>query len=169
MRPSKSRQRRSYGVSAIDPTTYTVVTPSSQAVGCARPPRTGEIRHTSRSCCSIARSLGGRTRRAPRALSFAETEAIEVWSYMRTIVGLVVLSMMLAWSASLQSRQSSAPVVLRNIRVVDGAGSVALVNQTIVIEGAKISALGDSSRVQIPRGAEELDLAGHTALPGLVL
>ena len=88
---------------------------------------------------------------------------------MRTIVVPVLLSMMAAWSASLQSQQSSGPVVLRNIRVVDGTGSVASTNQTIVIEDGKISAVGDRSRVQIPRGAQELDLAGHTALPGLVL
>ena len=88
---------------------------------------------------------------------------------LRTIVVPVLLSMMSAWSASLQSQQSSGPVVLRNIRVVDGTGSAALTNQTIVIEGANISAVGDSSRVQIPRGAQDLDLAGHTALPGLVL
>lgn len=88
---------------------------------------------------------------------------------MRTIVMPVLLSMMSAWPASLQSQQSSGPVVLRNIRVVDGTGSTALTNQTIVIEGANISAVGDNSRVQIPRGAQDLDLAGHTALPGLVL
>jgi imidazolonepropionase-like amidohydrolase len=88
---------------------------------------------------------------------------------MRTIVGLVLLSMLSARSASLQSQQSSGPIVLRNIRVVDGTGSVALTNQTIVIDGTQISAVGDSSRVQIPPGAKELDLAGHTALPGLVL
>ena len=88
---------------------------------------------------------------------------------MRTIVVPVLLSMMAAWSASLQSQQSSGPVVLRNIRVVDGTGSVASTNQTIVIEDGKISAVGDRSRVQIPRGAQGLDLAGHTAVPGLVL
>jgi N-acetylglucosamine-6-phosphate deacetylase len=60
-------------------------------------------------------------------------------------------------------------VVLRNIRVVDGTGSVASTNQTIVIEDGKISAVGDRSLVQIPRGAQELDLAGHTAVPGVVL
>ena len=60
-------------------------------------------------------------------------------------------------------------MVLRNIRVVDGTGSVALTNQTIVIEARENRRVGDSSRVQIPRGAQELDLAGHTALPGLVL
>ena len=88
---------------------------------------------------------------------------------MRTVVVRVLLSIICAWSASLQSQQSGGPVVLRNIRVVDGTGSAALPNQTIVIDGAKISAVGDSSRVQIPRGAREVDLAGHTALPGLVL
>ena len=79
---------------------------------------------------------------------------------MRTVVVPVLLSMMCAWSASLQSQPSSGPVVLHNIRVVDGTGSAASTNQTIVIDGTQIVAVGDNSRVQVPRGATELDLSG---------
>ncbi len=37
-----------------------------------------------------------------------------------------------------------------------------------MIEGSRILAVGPDGRVDIPRGAEVLDLAGHTVTPGLV-
>ncbi|HEX4747994.1 MAG TPA: amidohydrolase family protein [Bryobacteraceae bacterium] len=63
----------------------------------------------------------------------------------------------------------SAPVlVLRNVRVIDGTGAPALENQAIVIADGKIRSIGSASSVQVPAGAQEIDLMGHTVLPGLV-
>ena len=67
---------------------------------------------------------------------------------MRNIVVLVLLSMMSARSASLQSQQASGPVVLRNVHVVDGTGTVALANQTIVVALEDIRA--NAARVYHP-------------------
>jgi imidazolonepropionase-like amidohydrolase len=62
-----------------------------------------------------------------------------------------------------------APVVaLRNVRVVDGTGAPPAENQTIVIEGDKIAAVGPSSSVRPPQGAHVMDLSGHTVIPGIV-
>jgi imidazolonepropionase-like amidohydrolase len=62
-----------------------------------------------------------------------------------------------------------APVVaLTNVRVVDGTGAPPAENQTIVIQGDKIAAVGPSSSVRAPQGAQVLDLAGHTVIPGIV-
>jgi imidazolonepropionase-like amidohydrolase len=62
-----------------------------------------------------------------------------------------------------------APVVaLTNVRVVDGTGAPPAENQTIVIQGDKIAAVGPSSSVKAPQGAQVLDLAGHTVIPGIV-
>ena len=63
----------------------------------------------------------------------------------------------------------SAPVVvLRNVRVIDGTGAPALDNQAIVIADGKIRSIGPDSSVQVPAGAQAIDLAGRTVLPGLV-
>ena len=63
----------------------------------------------------------------------------------------------------------SAPVVvLRNVRVIDGTGAPALENQAIVIANGKIRSIGPDSSVQVPVGAQAIDLAGRTVLPGLV-
>jgi len=65
--------------------------------------------------------------------------------------------------------KEGAPVVaLAHVRVVDGTGAAARVDQTLVIADGKIVALGDSATTKIPDGAKVLDLAGRTVIPGLV-
>lgn len=62
-----------------------------------------------------------------------------------------------------------APVVaLTDVKLFDGTGAPARTGQTVVIEGDRIAAVGDAGEVQVPSGAEVLDLAGHTLIPGLV-
>ena len=63
----------------------------------------------------------------------------------------------------------SAPVIaLTHVRVIDGTGAPERQDQTIVIANGKIQAVGNASDIAIPAGAERLDLANHTVIPGLV-
>ena len=77
---------------------------------------------------------------------------------------------LLALSASAQTyiRVSSKTVALTHVRVIDGTGAPARADQTIVINNGRIQAVGNAASVQIPAGAEILDLANHTVIPGLV-
>jgi imidazolonepropionase-like amidohydrolase len=62
-----------------------------------------------------------------------------------------------------------APVVaLTNVKLIDGTGTPARENQTVVIEGRTIKAVGPSASVKAPANARVVDLAGHTLIPGLV-
>jgi imidazolonepropionase-like amidohydrolase len=62
-----------------------------------------------------------------------------------------------------------APVVaLTHVRVIDGTGGPIREDQTIVIEGDKVRAVGAFAQVTVPAGARVLDLAGHTVIPGIV-
>lgn len=62
-----------------------------------------------------------------------------------------------------------APVVaLTHVRLVDGTGAPARDDQTVIVRGTRIEAVGPAGRTRIPRGARVLDLRGHTVLPGLV-
>jgi imidazolonepropionase-like amidohydrolase len=72
-------------------------------------------------------------------------------------------------SGSLPSQPSNGVVALRNLRVIDGTGRPAAENQTLVIERGRIRSVEEASRVAIPAGAQELELSGHTVLPGLVM
>jgi Amidohydrolase family len=62
-----------------------------------------------------------------------------------------------------------APVVaLTHVRVVDGTGAPARDDQTVIVRGARIQAVGPSASTRVPAGARVMDLAGHTVIPGLV-
>ncbi|MGH7711080.1 MAG: amidohydrolase family protein, partial [Gemmatimonadaceae bacterium] len=63
----------------------------------------------------------------------------------------------------------NAPVVaLTHVRLVDGTGTPARDDQTVIIEGELIRAVGKSGEVNVPAGAQVMDLTGHTVFPGLV-
>jgi imidazolonepropionase-like amidohydrolase len=62
-----------------------------------------------------------------------------------------------------------APVVaLTRVRVVDGTGAPARTDQTVIIRGGKIEAVGPAASVKAPRGARVIDGTGHTVIPGLI-
>ncbi|HJT71892.1 MAG TPA: hypothetical protein VJ731_16955, partial [Terriglobales bacterium] len=59
-------------------------------------------------------------------------------------------------------------LVLNHVRVIDGTGAPAKDDQAVVIANGKIQAIGPASSVQIPAGAQQIDRAGYTVIPGLV-
>jgi imidazolonepropionase-like amidohydrolase len=59
-------------------------------------------------------------------------------------------------------------IALTHVRVIDGTGTPARADQTIVIDRGNIAAVGDAASTQIPAAARQLNLAGHTVYPGLV-
>lgn len=62
-----------------------------------------------------------------------------------------------------------APIIaLVHVRVMDGTGALPRENQTVILSGGKIAAIGGSSKVDIPAVAKVLDLSGCTVIPGLV-
>jgi imidazolonepropionase-like amidohydrolase len=59
-------------------------------------------------------------------------------------------------------------IALEHVRVIDGTGAAAKADQTILISGDKITAIGPSGSAQIPAGATRLDFTGYSAIPGMV-
>jgi imidazolonepropionase-like amidohydrolase len=59
-------------------------------------------------------------------------------------------------------------VALTHVRLVDGTGAPARDDQTVVVAGTRIQAVGPSATTAIPAGARVMDLRGHTVIPGLV-
>lgn len=93
---------------------------------------------------------------------------------------LFVSSLLLAATITLSAQTRATPgqrnwvsvdapvVALQHVQVVDGTGAAPAADQTIIITGDKITAVGPSASVQIPSGAKVMDLAGHTVIPGIV-
>ena len=59
-------------------------------------------------------------------------------------------------------------LVLDNVRIIDGAGAAPIENGRIVLQGERIAAVGTAAAVAAPAGAERVDLAGKTVIPGLI-
>ena len=58
----------------------------------------------------------------------------------------------------------SPVIALSHVRVIDGTGAAPREDQTVVIDHGKIASVGGAA----PAGARDLDLSGHTVIPGLV-
>jgi len=52
--------------------------------------------------------------------------------------------------------------------VIDGLGGDPIANGTLVMDRGRIVALGKASAVPVPRGAQVLDAAGRSVLPGII-
>jgi imidazolonepropionase-like amidohydrolase len=62
-----------------------------------------------------------------------------------------------------------APIVaLTHVRVVDGTGAEPADDQTVIISQGRITAVGPTASARLPDGAKEMDLKGHTVIPGIV-
>jgi imidazolonepropionase-like amidohydrolase len=59
-------------------------------------------------------------------------------------------------------------LLLDHVRIVDGTGAPPIENGRILIEGERIAGVGAAGAIQVPSGAETVDLAGRTVIPGLI-
>lgn len=63
-----------------------------------------------------------------------------------------------------------APVVaLTHVRVIDGTGAAPREDQTLIMRGGNIAAMGDFASVAVPESATTIDLTGKSVIPGLVM
>jgi hypothetical protein len=83
------------------------------------------------------------------------------------------------WSTALFQAQTSRDVapfvsvnepilVLNHVTVIDGTGGAPKEDQAVVIANGTIESIGPAGSVQAPAGAQVLDRAGYTVIPGLV-
>jgi imidazolonepropionase-like amidohydrolase len=89
-------------------------------------------------------------------------------SFAAMLKSLAALLMVVASAAPLAA-QPPAPgpvTAIRAGRLLDPEGGRVLTNQIILVSGTRITDVG--ANVQIPAGAQVIDLSGMTVLPGLV-
>ncbi len=70
-----------------------------------------------------------------------------------------------AWAAAVEGAGIQA---FTGARILDGTGKASIERGTIVVRDGRIEEVGPVRRVRIPKGAERIDLAGKTIVPGLV-
>lgn len=65
--------------------------------------------------------------------------------------------------------KGDAPLALTGATLIDGTGAAPRSGMTLLLDHGRIQALGPDGQVPIPAGAQKLDLAGKTVLPGYVM
>ena len=100
------------------------------------------------------------------------------WNNMKKSIPLIVAAAIAAGMLLAQSRLEpgvkpftsvDAPVIaLEHVRVIDGTGTPAVADETIVIDHGRIRAVGPAASTPAPSDAQVLDLRGHTVIPGLI-
>lgn len=53
-------------------------------------------------------------------------------------------------------------------RLIDGTGALPVENATMLVRGGRIVAVGAGDAIAVPGGAEVVDLAGRTVIPGMI-
>ncbi|MET6991587.1 amidohydrolase family protein [Sediminicola arcticus] len=60
-------------------------------------------------------------------------------------------------------------VVFRNATVIDGTGGPIKYNQDIIIHNNKITAIGNTGKIVLPKNTKTIDASGKTLIPGLIM
>jgi Amidohydrolase family len=91
-------------------------------------------------------------------------------SFQRPLLLALLLSPLAAFSrsrAALQPGQSASTVAITDVAVIDVTTGTARPNQTVLIAGNRITAVGLASRVRVPRGATSVNGSGKYLMPGM--
>jgi imidazolonepropionase-like amidohydrolase len=65
-------------------------------------------------------------------------------------------------------KTDASVIALEHLRVIDGTGTPARDDQTIVLANGKIQSISDAASANVPKDAQVLDLRGDSVIPGLV-
>ena len=66
------------------------------------------------------------------------------------------------------AESSSSPITILGAKLVDGTGGEPIEDSVVVIEGARIQAVGSRAETPVPKGGEIIDGIGKTVMPGLI-
>ena len=76
-------------------------------------------------------------------------------------------ALVLALASAAQLPASTGPIALTHVAIVDTTGGTTLREMTVVVTGDRISELGRTGSVAIPKGASIVDASGKYLIPGL--
>ena len=87
---------------------------------------------------------------------------------MRTIALCTLLGLASLTSISqVRTKNASRLIAITHVTVIDATGSPAMPDMTVVITDDRITNLGKTGKVRVPKGAEVVDGSGKFLIPGL--
>ena len=72
------------------------------------------------------------------------------------------------WTCWLQGQPADRLIAITADRLIDATGNPTINDALIVVEGERIAAVGSREAVDIPEGAELIELGDQTLLPGMI-
>ena len=87
-------------------------------------------------------------------------------SRIKTVIVILGLTLVLACAHSAQTPRPK-PLVLTGVTLIDGTGGPPAADVTVLIEGGRITRVGESGKVRVPRGARVVNARGKYLIPGL--
>ena len=60
-------------------------------------------------------------------------------------------------------------IAITHVRVIDGTGAAARPDQTLILRGGNVAAMGPAVSTAVPEGATTIDGTGKSVMPGLVM
>jgi len=85
----------------------------------------------------------------------------------KSIVWLSLVLVLTLFGLS-QGKKEEPIIALVGATLIDGTGAAPVVNSTVLIQGQKIKTVGPTAAVQIPSGAQKIDISGKWVLPGFI-
>jgi imidazolonepropionase-like amidohydrolase len=85
-----------------------------------------------------------------------------------SVVSLIVISAILisTWTSGCNQNQVQT-IAFTNVNLIPMTSDMVVANQTVLVRGSKIVAIGASNEVKIPRGSQVIDGQGAYLMPGL--
>lgn len=80
---------------------------------------------------------------------------------------LVLIGMGPGLVAQIQQPLASQPVLLRNVRLIDGTGAPPRDHVSLLVRNGRIEMIG-GAEMTVPKGVDVRDLGGKTVMPGLI-
>ena len=81
-------------------------------------------------------------------------------------IGLALFAVVL--QAQTPPAPSATTTAFTDARIIDGTGTAPMDKMTVVVSGGRIQSVGRDGAVQIPAGAQRIDMSGKTVMPGLI-
>lgn len=85
----------------------------------------------------------------------------------RSVLLLTVFLVVLPVTAQTNVTPQLQPLVFTHVTVIDMTGAPAQTDMTVVITGNRISALGKTRKIRVPKGVKAVDGTGKFLIPGL--
>jgi imidazolonepropionase-like amidohydrolase len=83
-------------------------------------------------------------------------------------LAVLCMACVVPFVSAAQSKQfASKPLEITGVTVIDTTGAPARADQTVAVEGDRISQVGDAKKVHAPKGAQVINARGLYVIPGL--